>query len=142
MAFQRLADVCGLLNYDQGADRWQRDDVPQLHAESHRISAIAIFDSFTTFKMNPPVGEGFSLTTGAPVLAIPRDGVVYLRSFGDDMKAALRAILSELRHGREHPNWLAWVRSFADWLPSALTRNDPGLLAKTDPPTSAAPKSQ
>lgn len=85
-------------------------------AAEHHEAAGAIFDSFVKLKMNPPVGEGFSLKDGSPVLAIPRDGVVYLRSFGDDMKAMLRAILYERRNGREHPTWLAWAQSFADWL--------------------------
>jgi hypothetical protein len=40
-----------------------------------------------------------------------------------------------LREKQEHDMW-------DTDRPSALTRNDPGLLAKTDPPTSAAPGSQ
>jgi len=67
-------------------------------------------------RMNPPVGEGFDIKTGAPVLAIPHDQRVYLRSFGDDLKATMRAYRREKFHGTVHPDWLAWTRQFGDWL--------------------------
>ena len=85
-------------------------------AEKHRAIASAIFDSFAKLKVAPPEGEGFNLDTGSTALAIPRDKRVYLRSFGDDVKATLRAVKRERAAGREHPRWLAWSREFADWL--------------------------
>lgn len=87
-----------------------------------RKTGLAIFDSFVKLKMNPPAGEGFHLETGESVLAIPRDKRVYLRSFGDDLKATLRAYAREKRAGIHHSQWLAWVKSFADWL---LTQQQP-----------------
>ena len=66
---------------DQDATRAARD----------RDLGLAIFESFVRLPMNPPRGEGFDIKTGQPELAIPRDHRVYLRSFGDDMKATLRA---------------------------------------------------
>lgn len=76
-----------------------------------------IFDSFTRLKLSPPEGEGFDLKTGKPTTALwPRQNVVYLRSFADDLKATLRAIKRERAQGREHATWLAWVRGFGDWL--------------------------
>jgi hypothetical protein len=71
--------------------------------------------------MNPPVGEGFNLDTGQPAFALG-DGRIYLRSFGDDMKSVLRCYRRERAAGYEHPEWLAWVRQFADWL---LTQEQP-----------------
>lgn len=85
-------------------------------AAHDRQLGLGIFASFGRLKLDPPAGEGFNLDTGEPVLALPRDGRVYLRSFGDDLKAALRAYFREARHGRTHPEWLAWTRSFGDWL--------------------------
>jgi hypothetical protein len=47
---------------------------------------------------------------------------VYLRSFSDDFKAALRAYRREREHGQLHADWLTWTRQFADWL---LTQQQP-----------------
>ena len=91
---------------DQNANRAARD----------RNFGLAIFKSFVQLKVNPPVGEGFDIKTGEPELAIPRDHRVYLRSFGDDMKATLRAYRREKLQGHSHPEWLAWARQFAEWL--------------------------
>jgi len=65
--------------------------------------------------VNPPA-EGFNLDMGEPTLAIPRDKVVYLRSFGDDFKALMKAYIREHERRREHPDWLGWCTVFADWL--------------------------
>jgi hypothetical protein len=97
-----LADA----HLDQDAARAARD----------RELGLAIFKSFVRLRMNPPIGEGFDLKTGEPELAIPRDHRVYLRSFGDDMKALVRAYRREKLHGSLHPDWLAWTRQFGDWL--------------------------
>ncbi len=76
----------------------------------------AIIDSFTQLQMAPPEGEGFDLKTGKTVTALGGDNRVYLRSFGDDMKALLRAVAREEKAGHRHPAWLAWARQFGDWL--------------------------
>lgn len=85
-------------------------------SKEHRRKALDIINSFIRLKMSPPAGEGFYLDTGLPALALPRDKKVYLRSFCEDMKTLLRTIEYEKEYGREHPEWLAWVKSFADWL--------------------------
>ena len=76
----------------------------------------AIIDSFTRLKMSPPEGEGFELKSGKPVVAIRGGDRVYLRSFGDDMKALLRAVGRDAKAGRQHPTWLVWAKQFGDWL--------------------------
>ena len=81
-----------------------------------RMLGEAIIDSFTRLKMSPPEGEGFELKSGKPVVAIRGGDQVYLRSYGDDMKALLRAVGREAKAGRQHPRWLAWAKQFGDWL--------------------------
>ena len=83
----------------------------------HRQQAINIINSFVkTLTLSPPDGEGFNLDTGIPLMNRPQDGKMYLRSFGDDLKSLLRAIKREKNQGRLHEDWLAWAKSFADWL--------------------------
>lgn len=84
-----------------------------------RRQAEKIIASFLRLKMAPPEGEGFIIATGQPATALshaPGHPEVYLRSFGDDIKALLRAYQREKQAGRAHPEWLAWARQFADWL--------------------------
>ncbi|MGO9111081.1 MAG: hypothetical protein ACLP9L_17805 [Thermoguttaceae bacterium] len=80
-----------------------------------RRSGEAIVASFLRLNMSPPVAEGFNLDDGRPVCAIG-GSEVFLRSFGDDIKALLKAYERERRLGRDHPDWLKWCRQFADWL--------------------------
>lgn len=84
-----------------------------------------IIASFLRLKMAPPEGEGFFIKTGQVTTARGhrKNPEIYLRSFGDDIKALLRAHQRESRHGRDHPEWLARARDFADWL---LTQQQPG----------------
>ena len=86
-------------------------------ATTYRRKGEGLFDSFVrTIKLDPPTGEGFVTLTGQPALAIPKDKQVYLRSFTDDLKATLRAYKREQKAGRIHARWLAWAKSFGDWL--------------------------
>lgn len=78
----------------------------------------------------PPLDEGFMLGSGEPVAStwptgrvLTSERPIYLRSFTDDMKSLMRAYEREQRAGRERSEWLAWVRTFADWL---LTQEQPG----------------
>jgi hypothetical protein len=90
-----------------------------------RRKAEKIIASFLRLKMSPPEGEGFSLKSGKPTTALGHRGnhpEMYLRSFGDDVKALLRAYEREQQHGRAHPEWLAWAQQFANWL---LTQQQP-----------------
>lgn len=91
-------------------------DSDRHRAANNRKLGLAIFTSFIRLRMNPPAGEGFKLDTGEPALAIPRDHCVFLRSFGDDMKATLRAYRREKNSGSVHKEWLAWAQQFGDWL--------------------------
>lgn len=86
-----------------------------------RRKGEAIISSFLRLKMAPPEGEGFSLKDGHPVCALG-DNAIYLRSFGDDVKALLRTYQLEKKWGRNHPEWLQWCGTFGDWL---LTQQQP-----------------
>jgi hypothetical protein len=91
-------------------------DSDKQRAEKDRKLGLAIFASFLRLRLNPPVGEGFDIETGEPALAIPGDHCVFLRSFGDDMKATLRAYRREHARGLDHKQWLKWADEFGVWL--------------------------
>ena len=55
--------------------------------------------------------RGLSTWTTASRSARSATARSILRSFGDDLKALLRAYQEEQRLGREHPEWLAWCRA-------------------------------
>ena len=96
-------------------------------AVRYRQQGEALFASFgKTVSLAPPNGEGFIMATGKLATAL-NGNRVYLRSFTDDLKATLRAVRRELRQQPNRPNqpathWLAWARTFGDWL---LTQQRP-----------------
>ena len=96
-------------------------------AARYRQQGEALFASFSkTVSLAPPNGEGFNMATGKLATALP-DNRVYLRSFTDDLKATLRAVRREQKRGPLAPGnpatgWLAWARTFGDWL---LTQQRP-----------------
>lgn len=88
----------------------------------YREQAVKLLDYFAdNLPVNPPTAEGFNSNNGELALALPHVGQLFLRSFSDDMKATLRAVKYEREHGREHENWLNWVKTFADFLLSQQT---------------------
>lgn len=105
-------EVAEMLLAESARDGGQRG--VQLREKGERLIA-----SFLRLKVAPPEGEGFFLNSGKPTTAlghVPGHTEVYLRSYGDDMKALLRAYERERTAGRDHPQWLAWARQFADWM--------------------------
>lgn len=107
---------------DQLLQEADRDGGPR--GERLRALGLAIIDTFIRLvPLSPPAGEGFDLATGEIMVSFPPspwrgDAAprVFLRSFTEDLRMALRAYQRERRLGRDHPDWLAWCRSFADWL--------------------------
>jgi hypothetical protein len=80
-----------------------------------REDGLLIIDSFVRLvPMSPPAGTGFNLRTGQPDTQSP--GVVTVREPSEDMRTLMDAYRREKRLGRDHPEWLRWCRSFADWL--------------------------
>jgi len=96
------------------------DDTPR--GDRLRRLAGEIVDSFTRLNVSPPEGEGFHLDDGRAMCALP-GREVFLRSFGDGIKALLKAYRREKNQRRDHPQWLVWCRGFADWL---LGQQQPG----------------
>jgi hypothetical protein len=113
----------------------QIDPDKERAAVEHKLG-LSIFGSFVRLRMNPPVAEGFNIDSGEPALAIPRDNCVFLRSFGDGMKAAVRAYRRERSNGMTHEGWLAWARKFGDWLLTQQTA-DGGFPRSWAPATGA-----
>jgi len=90
--------------------------------EKHRKLACDIIATFIKIPMSPPKAEGFNFDTEELVLSLPWTHRLYMRSFTDDIKSLLYAVKFEREYGREHPEWIEWARSFADWL---LTQQQP-----------------
>lgn len=100
-----------------------RGQVPDDTLLAYRRKGEGLFRSFVDkIKLNPPNGEGFNMDTGTLGDAYPNDGIGYLRSYGDDLKATIRAYRREKAAGRRHNDWLAWAQRFGDWL---LTQQRP-----------------
>lgn len=94
--------------------------------ERMRKLGLAIIDSFIRLvPMSPPAGDGFDLPTGEPTVSFPASSWrgnlqagnrLFIRAPSEDMVVLMRAYRREKGLGREHPEWLAWCRQFADWL--------------------------
>ena len=65
--------------------------------------------------LDPPVGEGLNLRTGQ-VGNIHGGNSWGLRPIPEDLARLMDMLEREKSHGIQHPQWLAWGRSFADWL--------------------------
>ena len=65
--------------------------------------------------LDPPVGEGLNLRTGQ-VGNIHGGNSWGLRPIPEDLARLMDMLEREKAHGIQHPQWLAWGRSFADWL--------------------------
>ena len=89
-------------------------------AEKHRNLGESIINTFLKLELAPPVGEGFYFD-GKPALTRPLrtlpEPIVFLRSFGDGLKALMRAAKKEQDvAGKDHQDWISWAKTFADWL--------------------------
>jgi hypothetical protein len=74
----------------------------------------------------PLQATGYDLATGKPhdhVWLAP-----WLRNATEDMRVVLRAYRRERALGRDHPEWLAWVTQYVDWL--LLQQRDDGSFPR------------
>lgn len=80
-----------------------------------RETGLAIIASLIQALPTVPLqGTGYDLATGKPwdhVWLAP-----WLRNATEDMRVLMQAYRRELAHGRPHPEWLAWVKQYSDWL--------------------------
>lgn len=120
--------IMGFIGYALGSAEMMlaasNDDRTERGVELRRKAEKSIA-SFLRIPMAPPAGEGLFLKTGGYATSqggLKTDHEIFLRCFTDDMKSLMRAYEDEKRAGRPRPEWLAWVRKFADWL---LTQEQP-----------------
>lgn len=62
----------------------------------------------------PLPATGYDLATGKPYNHIWL--APWLRNATEDMRVLVGAYARERALGRDHPQWLAWTRQYADWL--------------------------
>jgi hypothetical protein len=63
----------------------------------------------------PPSGEGFDIRTGKAGAVHSGTGFS-VRSWAEDMRSMVDLIRQERAQGRDHADWLKWVKSYTDWL--------------------------
>ena len=66
--------------------------------------------------MAPPDGDGFDIFTGKIIPASWSTGQQPLLTINTDMRSLMLAYEREKKKGIGHPEWLAWAKSYADWL--------------------------
>ncbi len=80
-----------------------------------RATGLAIIASMIQALHAVPLqATGYDLASGRPwdhFWLAP-----WLRNATEDMRVLMQAYSRELALGRAHPEWLAWVKSYADWL--------------------------
>ena len=80
-----------------------------------RETGLAVIASMIQALPTVPLqATGYDLATGKPhdhVWLAP-----WLRNATEDMRVLVRAYRRERAQGREHPEWLAWVKTYVDWL--------------------------
>jgi hypothetical protein len=91
------------------------DRDPSPRGQHMRELGLAMID--TIIKALPTVplpATGIDLTTGQPwdhIWLSP-----WLRNATEDMRVLMLAYRREKKLGRDHPEWIAWVRQYSDWL--------------------------
>lgn len=65
--------------------------------------------------MSPPAGEGFDIRTGK-ASAVRGEPSFSQRSVSEDTRIAVDMYRREKARGRQHPEWLAWARDYANFL--------------------------
>jgi hypothetical protein len=79
-----------------------------------RLGLSIISSMITALSKVPLEATGYDLATGKPwdhIWLAP-----WLRNATEDMRVLVRAYRRERTLGREHPEWLHWVRTYLDWL--------------------------
>ena len=80
-----------------------------------RQTGLAVIGSMIQALPTVPLpATGYDLATGKPhdhVWLAP-----WLRNATEDMRVLMRAYRRERALGREHPEWLTWVKTYVDWL--------------------------
>jgi hypothetical protein len=102
-----------LENADQLLREGDRD--PSARGKVMRATGLAIIASMIKALPSVPLpATGYDLATGKPYNHIWM--APWLRNATEDMAVLVRAYARERALGRDHPEWLAWTRQYADWL--------------------------
>jgi len=93
----------------------ESDRDPSARGQKMRQTGLAIIHSLIEALPTVPLqGTGYDLANGLPwdhIWLAP-----WLRNATEDMRVLMRAYKRERTLGREHPEWLAWVKTYTDWL--------------------------
>ena len=83
-----------------------------------RQTGLSIISSMINALHDIPLqGSGYDLATGKPWTGDHKEWLApFLRNATEDMRVLVQAYRRERSHGHEHPEWLAWVKSYVDWL--------------------------
>lgn len=83
-----------------------------------RQTGLAIISSLIeALEDIPLIGAGYDLATGGPWTGDHPEWVApWLRNTTEGMRVLMQAYRRERKLGREHPEWVNWVKSYADWL--------------------------
>lgn len=83
-----------------------------------RQTGLAIIASLIkALEKVPLIGTGYDLATGGPWTGDHQEWVApWLRNATEGMRVLMHAYRRERSLGREHPEWMNWVKSYADWL--------------------------
>jgi hypothetical protein len=95
----------------------EADRDPGPRGQRLRKLGLMIIDSFLRLDPASPflAGEGFDIRTGK-ASAVRGEPSFALRATGEGVRAMLDNYRYERAHGRQHPEWFAWVKSYSDWL--------------------------
>jgi hypothetical protein len=106
---------------DQFLQEAERDPGPR--GDKLRKFGLDIISTFVrVLPMSPPAGDGFDIYTGKIIDYARSPGMLPILTICTDMRTLTLAYRRELKKGREHPDWLRWITSYADWL---LTQQRP-----------------
>ena len=93
----------------------ESDRDPSERGQKMRQTGLSIIQSMIQALPTVPLqGTGYDLATGKPwnhVWLAP-----WLRNATEDMRVLMRAYRRERAHGRLHPEWYNWVKTYVDWL--------------------------
>jgi len=83
-----------------------------------RLIGLSIISSMIRALHEVPLqGTGYDLATGKPWTGDRQEWLApWLRNATEGMRVLMRAYRRERALGRLHPDWINWVRSYADWL--------------------------
>ncbi len=95
----------------------ESDRDPSERGQKMRQTGLGIISSLIQALPTVPLqGTGYDLRTGKPWQPPHQWVAPWLRNATEDMRVLMRAYRRERALGRQHPEWLNWVKQYVDWL--------------------------